>query len=113
MLEDSMAVRWSLRGVIRDTRLFRVYTPVYAGESVLMYHVNKFPSNETRTTYNNMYICDIPAGKVHDSDGCPDGELTLFFFSSLKIAKRAPQLKFAVISRWSWVHQVARKSSNP
>lgn len=62
MLEDSMAVRWSLRGVIRDTWLFRVYSPVYAGESV-----------------NNMYICDIPAGKVHDSNGCPDGELTLFF----------------------------------
>ena len=110
MLEDSMAVRWSLRGVIRDTRLFRVYSPVYSGKTVLVHHFNKFPLKYFRMTYDNMHICDIPAGKVHDSNGCPDGEFTLLF---LKIAKKAPRLKFAVISRWSWDHQFARKSSNP
>lgn len=98
MLEDSMAVGWSLRGIICDTGVFCINSPVYTGEPVLIHKLID-PSNTSQgLTYNNMYVCDVSAGKVHDSNDCPDSELPLLL---LKIAKKAPQLKFAVISRRS------------
>lgn len=63
MLEDSMPVRWSLRGVIRDTRLFRVYSPVYAGESILVHYVNKLPQSTPKLLTITCTFVIFPPGK--------------------------------------------------